>query len=412
MNQFSRLTPRRQAAILSILRWVAVLVVGFLLLVAGYYLYFDVLDRAPAEVYVAQRGTAIAAVYGTVTINPEASLPLFAQNAGYLRTEPGFDSVTGANGIVVKENQLLGTVVDEIGLRTLRQAQQDYDAAEGRMKTGPPTAAPLQSAKDSLRALQKLPPGNVPQVQRDAAQGLVNQLSAVVDNEALELRHVLDAAANNLKAAQDQQSRTQIRAPLVGGGVLTFIGFGNGSYVQPNQQVYIEASVRTLVTGQVNEEDVGQLKVPPTPDGPFMPADVRLYAYPNVTFPAKLTQIFPSPDTNSSRYTVILYLDNPPADIKYGLTGEMNILLGRKANALIIPTRALTNVDQVLIVDDGVVAQRTVKIGFRSLEFAEVVDGIKEGTPVIVSDQESFRPGQRVRPVRINDPTAPKPKEK
>ena len=152
----------------------------------------------------------------------------------------------------------------------------------------------------------------------------------------------------------------------------------------------------TNVTGQVNEEDVGQLK-----EG--MTADVRLYAYPNVTFPALLDQIYPAPDTNSSRYTVILHLLKPPADIRYGLTGEMNILLGRKANAVVIPARALTNVDQVLIVDDGTVEQRTVKIGFKSLEFAEVVDGVKEGTPVIVSDQESFHPGERVRPVRIND---------
>ena len=394
MNQFSRLTPRRQAAILNILRWVAVLVVGFLLLVVGYYLYFDVLNRAPAEVYVAQRGPATASVYGTVTINPEASLPLFAQNAGYLHTVPGLESITAANGHAVQEGELLGTVVDEIGLRALRQAQQDYDNALALQKAGPPSTGPLQSAKDSLRAMQKLPPGTVPQVQRDAAQNAVNQLTTQVDNEILALRHAVDATANVLKATQDQQARTEIKAPFP--GVLTIIGFGNNAYVLPNQMVYTEATITTNVTGQINEEDVGQLKV-------GMPADVKLYAYPNVTFPAKLTQIFPAPDTNSSRFTVILYLDKPPADIKYGLTGEMNILLGRKQNALVIPARALTNVDQVLIADDGVVEQRTVKIGFKNLELVEIVDGLKEGTPVIVSDQESFHPGQRVRAVRIND---------
>ena len=406
MNQFSRLTPRRQAALLSILRWVAVLVVGFLLLIVGYYLYFDVLNRASAEVYVAQRGTAISSVYGTVTINPVASLPLYSQNAGYLHVTPGLglDNVTNANGIHVQSGAVLATVVDEIGQRALRSAQADYDAALARQKTGPASAGPLQSAKDNLNAMLKLPPGNVPQVQRDAARNAVNSLSDAVANETLELRHTVEAAASALKAAQDQQARTQIKAPdFDGGGVLTGIGFGDGAYVLPNQMVYTVATVQSWVTGQVNEEDVGALKVPPTPDGPFMTADVRLYAYPNVTFSAKLTLIFPAPDTNSSRYTVILTLDKPPADLKYGLTGEMNILLGRKQNALIIPARALTNVDQVLIVDDGVVEQRTVKIGFKNLELAEVVDGLKEGTPVIVSDQESFHPGEPVRPVRIND---------
>ena len=267
MNQFSRLTPRRQAAILSILRWIAVLVVGFLLLVVGYYLYFDVLNRAAAEVYVAQRGPATASVYGTVTINPEASLPLFAQNAGYLPTAPGLENVVTANGITVQEGQLLGTVVDEIGLRLLRQAQQDYDNALAIQKAGPPSAGPLQSARDSLRAMQKLPPGTVPQVQRDAAQNAVNQLTTQVDNETLAMRHAVDAAANVLKAAQDQQARTEIKAPFA--GVLTVIGFGNNAYVLPNQMVYTVATITTNVTGQINEEDVGQLKV-------GMPAEVKL----------------------------------------------------------------------------------------------------------------------------------------
>ena len=394
MNQFSRLTPRRQAAILGILRWIAVLVVGFLLLVVGYYLYFDVLNRAPAEVYVAQRGTAIAAVYGTVTINPLASVPLFSQNTGYLKTVPGLENIVNANGLAVKEGQLLGTINDEIGQRMLRQAQADFEAATARNKTGPASAGPLQSAKDNYAAMLKLPPGNVPQVQRDAARNLVSTLTDAVANETLELRHTVDAAASALKAAEDQQGRTQLKSPF--DGVLTAIGFGDGAYVLPNQMVYTVATLATNVTGQVNEEDVGVLKQ-------NMTADVKLYAYPNVSFPARLDQIFPAPDTNSSRYTVILYLDKPPSDIKYGLTGEMNILLGRKQNALVIPARALINVDQVLIVDDGVVEQRTVKIGFKNLEQAEVVDGLKEGTPVIVSDQESFHPGQRVRPVRIND---------
>ena len=89
----------------------------------------------------------------------------------------------------------------------------------------------------------------------------------------------------------------------------------------------------------------------------------------------------------------------------------MNIILGRKDGALIIPARALL-IDQVLIVSSGVVEQRTVKVGFKSIEQCEILDGIKEGEEVIVSDQDSFQPGQRVRAVRTNEvgtkPAAPK----
>ena len=78
----------------------------------------------------------------------------------------------------------------------------------------------------------------------------------------------------------------------------------------------------------------------------------------------------------------------------FGETGEMNIILGRKPDTLVVPTRAL-QVDQVLIVDDGIVEQRTVKVGFKSLELVEILDGLNGGEQVIVADQDTFRIGQR-----------------
>ena len=143
---------------------------------------------------------------------------------------------------------------------------------------------------------------------------------------------------------------------------------------------------------------------------PGMKAEVRLYAYGSATLDATLAAVLPSPDPNSSRYTVTLSLDHPPDNLMYGETGEMNIILGRKENALIIPTRAL-QVDQVLIVDDGVVEQRTVKVGFKRLDFVEILDGLNGGEQVIVADQDTFHPGQRVRAVPVNA-AKPTPKKK
>ena len=220
------------------MRWVAVLVVGFLLLVVGYYLYFDVLNRAPAEVYVAQRGTAIAAVYGTVTINPVGSAAALRPRTPVTCTpRPGLDIITNANGVAVKDGQLLGTVVDEIGQRQLEQAQQAYDAAVAHQKAGPPSAGPLQSYQDSLAAMNKLPQGNVPQVQRDAAR----KRRHPVQSGRRERGPGVEPCGRRRqkrpsKLAQDQQSRTEIKAPF--DGVLTFVGFGNNAYVLPNQSVY------------------------------------------------------------------------------------------------------------------------------------------------------------------------------
>ena len=319
------------------------------------------------------------------------SLTLFSQNSGYLHETLG-TTVTAA-GIVIKKDQVLATVVDEIGLRLRTQALNDHEAAVSRLNLGPNTLGLLKSAQDTLNAYKKLPnPDAVPKVQRDAAANEVARLNGIVENEKLELQRGVDATASALKAADDQLKRTEIVAPF--DGILTVVNFNDNAYVLPNQALFTVATKDSYVAGQVNEEDVGQLL-------PGMKADVRLYAFSTTTFTATLAAVLPSPDPNSSRYTVTLTLDQPPPNLMFGMTGEMNVILGRKENALVVPARAL-QVDQVLIVEDGIVEQRTVKVGFKSLEYAEILDGLNSGAQVIVADQDTFRVGESVRPVPIN----------
>ena len=79
-----------------------------------------------------------------------------------------------------------------------------------------------------------------------------------------------------------------------------------------------------------------------------------------------------------------------------GMTGEMNIITGTRENVLLLPTRALV-VDQALIVKGGIIQSRTVKVGYRTLDFSEIVAGLSEGDRVVLSDQDKLRPGKRVR---------------
>ena len=79
-----------------------------------------------------------------------------------------------------------------------------------------------------------------------------------------------------------------------------------------------------------------------------------------------------------------------------GMTGEMNIITGTHENALLLPTRALV-VDQALVVRHGLVESRTVKVGYRTLDFSEIISGLAEGDRAVLSDQDKLRPGKLVR---------------
>ncbi len=393
--------PPRRSALAAFIRWAVTLLFITGVLLAGYFAYSR-LNLAPADVYVVHRGTAVSAVYGTVTVNPNSAITLLAQNSGFLHMDSAIQGTpTNLNGFEVKQGQLIATVIDEAGQRQYTQAKTDFEAAQVRQKNGPTTATLLQSARSTLAAYEKLPPNAIPKVTLDAARGEVTRLQAAFDNEMLDLQHAVDLTSIALKTYEEQVKRTRVESPMA--GVLSAINFGDNAYVLANQALFTISEKGMYVAGQVNEEDVGALK-----EG--MKAEMRLYAYPTTTFNATLTAVLPSPDPGTSRYTVLFNLDAPPDNLRYGLTGEMNVILGRKPNAIIVPARAV-NVDQMFIVDDGVVEQRTVKVGFKSLEFAEILDGISEGDLVIVADQDAFRPGERVRPVPINQ-GANKPKKK
>src|SRR5438046_8789476 len=109
-----------------------------------------------------------------------------------------------------------------------------------------------------------------------------------------------------------------------------------------------------------------------------MPAIVQVYAYRTRTFHAKVDAIQPAADVETQRYTIVLDLENPPENLMAGMTGEMNIITGAHENVLLLPTRALV-VDQALIVKNGVVQSRTVKVGYRTLDVSEIISGLLEG---------------------------------
>jgi RND family efflux transporter MFP subunit len=177
-------------------------------------------------------------------------------------------------------------------------------------------------------------------------------------------------------------------------GLLTNVQTIDNELVAQSNELFTVSSRKNYVRGEVNEEDVGEVKA-------GMPAKLQLYAYRTKSFAAHVTSIQPAADPTTQRYTIVLEMDDPPDNLMAGMTGEMNIITGTHENVLLVPTRALL-VDQALVVKNHVVRRRTVKVGYRTLDFAEAMSGLFEGDRVIVSDQDKFRSGQPVRQRKID----------
>jgi len=98
---------------------------------------------------------------------------------------------------------------------------------------------------------------------------------------------------------------------------------------------------------------------------------------------------------------VQLYFPNPDSVLRPGQYGRARVLVDTKAGALLIPQRAvqeLQNLYSVAIVDrDGKIAFRNVKAGPRVDTFWVIEEGLKPGEQVVAEGLQSLRDGMTVR---------------
>ncbi len=360
-----------------------VLLLAILIFGAIYYLTLPV-----AEVEKVRRGTAISAVYGTVRIEPAFVIHLRAQNAGYITLAEPLSAGRGAIGKSVAKGELLATIADETTARQLKQARTDLQAEIERAKLDLPSTEPLKIAEGNMQRLEKLTAlSNVPVVDYEKAKSEVTRLRDALKTEQIERNRNLDALSSAVRKLEAQMKNSEIRSSM--DGILSDIQAIDGELVAEGNQLFTVSSRRNYVRGEVNEEDVGEVKA-------GMPAEVQLYAYRTRQLTARVTSIRPAADPDTQRYTIVLDLQNAPDNLMAGMTGEMNIITGKHENVLLLPARALL-VDQALLVKNNIVRKRTIQVGYRTLEYAEAIRGVAERDQVVVSDQDKLRPGQLVR---------------
>jgi RND family efflux transporter MFP subunit len=346
-----------------------------------YFFFYDTVDAA--EVATVQRGTALQGVYGTVDVEPVNEVIVRTRNFGML------SAVNFKAGDVVKAGQVLVETSDTSVQRDVDSVNSALAQAKVRQALGPASNDALKNQEIEVDKLKKLLDANdISPVEYEKAQNSLASLRDEVQKETLGLNTDVENAERARDALNDQLGHDAITAPM--DGVILDRYCNLGEYIPPQTQICRIGSAENQVVAQVNEEDVGYLT-------PGMKAKIRLYAHQDRDLIGTLTKILPQAENQV--YQVIFSLDNPPALLLPGMTGEMNIIIGERKNTLTVPSRAIRHGNIVLAVDHGRVRQVTVKTGFHTLERTEILDGLDEGDQVILSNQDLYKPGVRVREV-------------
>ena len=372
-----QLPPRRGFFARS---WIFLL---FLLILAGaggvyYYLVYG--SVASAEVALVTRGTALAGVYGTVNVEPVTQVIVRIRNFGLI------SDIRIKEGDTVKNGQILAVMTDESLQRQLQSADAALAEARIRQTLGPASTAALKNQEIEVEKLKKLlDANNIAGVEYEKAQNELTQLREQNQNELISLNNDVESLGRSRDGIQDQLSQMQLTAPM--DGIVLSLYANLGEFVPPQTQFCRIGSAENQVVANVNEEDVGYLQ-------PGMKAQIRLYAHQDKDLVGTLTKILPQAENQV--YRVLFKLDNPPATLLPGMTGEMNVIIGERANTLTVPSRAVRH-STVLAVINGEVQEIHVTIGFHTLERTEILSGLDEGAAVILSNHDLYKPGVRVR---------------
>lgn len=166
-----------------------------------------------------------------------------------------------------------------------------------------------------------------------------------------------------------------------------------GQIVQPGKALLnLALSGPTQLVAQVDERFLDQLRVGQN-------AQVVADAFASQRFAARVLSIAPVVDAQRGAIEVKFNLmQDAPAFLREDMTLSVAVETARREQALALPLSVLRQASadtaKVWVVVDGVVQERTLRLGLRTLAAVEVVDGLRIGDLVLTGT--AHKTGQRV----------------
>ena len=196
-----------------------------------------------------------------------------------------------------------------------------------------------------------------------------------------ELPEAADEHAAEGQGAHEEAHLIEVRSPVAGTIVERTVS--TGAVVTPSDSLYVISDLRSLwVIAQVPEQHLSLLRSGLT-------VEVSVRAYPDKTFPARITTIGDALDPETRTVEVRCELNNPGRQLKTEMFATLTIHTGGSREAVVAPLAALQNVDgeEVLFVPEGEYSfrARRVRVGRHSGSVVEIVSGLQAGEKVVVA---------------------------
>jgi len=414
-------------------------------------------------------------------IKPRNYINIGAEFAGQLT------DILVKEGDVVKKGQLVARIDEtqseadvQAQKAALSSAEADASASEAGYKAGDDNINALQATLERTKADLERYDEDFKRGQELFKQGLIakqdfeqrkaayqGQQAAVSEAESriVQARAQLaqlkaQLAGSQRKIAQNEANLNRVNdilkkhnvvAPI--DGLVTYLPVRQGETVVPGVQNSAASTIMTIadmsiVTAEVkvDESDIVNIKL-------GQPAEISVDAIPNKTFTGHVIEIgntailrstglAASQSTTSSQeakdFKVVVAMDNPPDEIRPGLSSTAKITTATRKNVLSIPIQSLTvrtkgdldtsknkplnpdaatvkaNKEEItgafMVAPGNKAAFRKVETGISGATDIEVLSGLAEGEQIVTGPYQVIRTIKNGAIVKVdNKPPAPKP---
>lgn len=218
--------------------------------------------------------------------------------------------------------------------------------------------------------------------QNEQAQKQLADLQRVGKEQGLKVAEgTKESAQGRMLSAEAQLSYSRIVSPI--DGVVTDRPLYAGDLANANQPILtVMNTSRLIAKSHIPQSEAAALKV-------GNPAEVKLSGLDELV-EGRVSLLSPALDPGSTTIEVWVEAKKPDPALRPGMSVEVSMTAKTVKDALIVPMAAVFKSPEggdyvVLAGSDGQAHQKTVQVGVRNAEFAQIVSGINAGDPVITS---------------------------
>ena len=203
----------------------------------------------------------------------------------------------------------------------------------------------------------------------------------VLEKNLADLRHNLNLSVDNARAQYEIQKENDNYYDItsVGNGVVMNVDKKTGDYIKKGDAIAVMGTGNVIIKLDIAEDDIRRVRV-------GQKTLISLNSEKEKTYPAVITKIYPSFNTTEQSFVAEAGFDTIPDHLLNGTQLQANIIIETKDGALVIPSYCLMNDSFVLV--KGSDDKRRVAVGIRTLEWAEITAGLKEGEVILAPKQQ------------------------